>query len=62
MYKNQEKKPNIGVILLAAGSSTRMDGNDKIFMEIYDNPLLYYSLIEFNDSPHISSILSLIHI
>ena len=40
MYKNQKKKPDVGVILLAAGSSTRMDGNDKIFMEIYDNPLL----------------------
>lgn len=56
MYKNQEKKPDIGVILLAAGSSTRMDGNDKIFMPIYSKPLLYYSLKEFNDSPQISSI------
>ena len=32
MHKNQEKKPTIGVILLAAGSSTRMDGDDKIFI------------------------------
>ena len=56
MHKNQEKKPTIGVILLAAGSSTRMDGDDKIFMPIYNNPLLYYSLKEFNNSCHISSI------
>ena len=56
MDKNQEKTPDIGVILLAAGSSTRMDGQDKIFMPIYNNPLLYYSLKEFNDSRHVSAI------
>jgi len=56
MDKNQEQKYSIGVILLAAGSSSRMNGDDKIFIPIFENPLLFYSLTEFHRSPLISSI------
>lgn len=45
------------VIILAAGKSQRMTLNkDKLFLEVKGNPLIYYSLMAFNDHPKIHSI------
>ena len=47
---------NVGVIILAAGSSTRMSGIDKMFIPLHGQPLISYSLNVFHDLPLVNSI------
>lgn len=49
-------KPNVGVVLVAAGESTRMGSIDKIFSKIGNKEVISYSLSVFNSSPIIGSI------
>ena len=49
-------KDNNVAIVLAAGNSSRMLDQDKIFISILGKPLLYYSLKVFEESPIIDSI------
>ncbi len=46
----------LGVIILAAGSSDRMCGKDKILVPVLGHPLIAYSVQTFNDSPIVESI------
>ena len=46
----------IGAIIVAAGSSQRMDGMDKIFSPLLGRPLISYSLEAFISSPDITDI------
>ena len=49
--------PNVAVVLLAAGQSTRMGKIDKIFAKIKQKEVISYSLSVFNSSPLIGSII-----
>ena len=44
-------KPNVAVVLVAAGESTRMGSIDKIFSKIGNKEVISYSLSVFNSSP-----------
>ena len=46
----------VGVVVVAAGGSTRMDGVDKIFAPILGVPLLGYSLDQFEEFPPVSEV------
>lgn len=48
--------PSLGAIVLAAGSSNRMSGRDKLFLPLAGQPLLAYSLASFQSSPLVQSI------
>jgi len=54
-YVNNNKENNVALVL-GAGASSRMGGQDKIFISIFGKPLLYYSLTIFEESPLIDSI------
>ena len=54
--KHVNNKDNNVAIVLAAGNSSRMLDQDKIFISILGKPLLYYSLKVFEESPIIDSI------
>jgi 2-C-methyl-D-erythritol 4-phosphate cytidylyltransferase len=45
-----------GVIIVAAGSSARMNGVDKMFMPILGKPLISYALAAFEAAPSVESI------
>ncbi len=55
VYKN--RKANLSVVIVAAGSSTRMNGKDKIFLEFNDRPALYYAIKAFDECKHVSDII-----
>ena len=46
----------VGAIIVAAGSSRRMRGVDKILAPLMGHPLIWYSLETFNSSPLIDSV------
>ena len=46
----------VGAIIVAAGSSTRMDGVDKVLVPLMGLPLVAHSLRVFNSSPLVGSI------
>ena len=46
----------MGVVLVAAGNSTRMGSMDKIFSKIGNKEVISYSLSVFNSSPIVGSI------
>ena len=48
--------PSLGVIVVAAGSSTRMGGGDKQFADLNGEPVLGYSLKVFARSKHVVGI------
>ena len=48
--------PPLGVIIVAAGSSTRMDGGDKQFADLNGEPVLGYSLRVFARCRHVAGI------
>ncbi len=52
-----EKKYFTSAIILAAGSSTRMNGESKQFIEICGLPVVARSVIEFDNSPCIDEII-----
>ena len=47
---------NVGAVIVAAGSSLRMNGTDKMLTTIMGRPLITYSLQVFNDNPFVDSI------
>ena len=46
----------VGVVVVAAGKSTRMDGTDKIFAPILGTPLVGYALDQLEDFPPVAEI------
>ena len=55
--RSKEKNiSNVGVVLVAAGNSTRMGSMDKIFSKIGNKEVISYSLSVFNSSPIVGSI------
>jgi 2-C-methyl-D-erythritol 4-phosphate cytidylyltransferase len=46
----------IGGIIVAAGSSTRMGGSDKLLLQVGDRPLIAYSLACFDAHPRIDTV------
>ena len=51
-----EKIPSCSVVIAAAGSSSRMNGTDKLFVNIPDSPVLAYTLAMFQISEYINEI------
>ncbi len=47
---------SVGAIVVAAGSSSRMRGADKLFARLAGRPLLAHVLARFQDSPSVDSI------
>ena len=48
--------PEVGAIIVAAGTSRRMGGVDKIFARLLGQPLIYYSLKAFQDAPEVTKV------
>ena len=46
----------VGVIVVAAGESRRMEGVDKIFVPLMGRPLISYSLGAYHNSPQVEAI------
>ncbi len=46
----------LGAVILAAGSSSRMKGINKIFMPVEGRPLICWTVDAFENSPHIDKI------
>lgn len=55
--KEQEKSKICSVIVPAAGKASRMEGIDKILVEIAGKPILAYSLETLNDCPLVDEII-----
>lgn len=52
----QEKDQKVGAIIVAAGSSRRMDGVDKLFISLGGQPLLTRATRPFQDCPRVHRI------
>lgn len=48
--------PMVGAIIVAAGSSRRMGGRDKLFLPLLGRPLLSYTIQAFQASPQVDTI------
>lgn len=55
--KNRDKKAICSVVVAAAGSSARMEGRNKLFIEIGDKPVLAHTLIALNKCKEINEII-----
>ncbi|MEG2000681.1 MAG: 2-C-methyl-D-erythritol 4-phosphate cytidylyltransferase [Evtepia sp.] len=55
--RKQQETAFCSMILLAAGNASRMEGKDKIFLELRDVPVLAYSLKIFEASPKVHEII-----
>lgn len=55
-FRPKEETPSCSVVIVAAGSSTRM-GSDKIFMEIGGMPVIARTVKAFEDSPLVREII-----
>ncbi len=53
---NQDAPQKVGVIIVAAGASRRMDGVDKLFASLGGQPLLARATRPFQDCPHVHRI------
>ena len=56
LNKLKSKPPFCSVVVAAAGFSKRMDGEDKLFVDIAGTPALVHSLIAFQNSGLVSEI------
>jgi 2-C-methyl-D-erythritol 4-phosphate cytidylyltransferase len=56
MASIQENKDNIGVVIVAAGSSQRMNGKDKILAQVGGKPVIMHALTPFLKYPAIERI------
>ena len=56
LKKRSEKIPSCSVVIAAAGSAQRMNGEDKLFLEINGAPVLAHTLSAFQKCDHISEI------
>ena len=54
---NKSRPPRCSVVIAAAGSSERMNGEDKLFLNICGVPVLAYTLSAFERSDRISEII-----
>ena len=54
--KLQEKTGSLPVVIVAAGSSSRMQGSDKQLLEVCGNPVIVRTLRAFENCPVISEI------
>ena len=48
--------PRVGVIIVAAGQSQRMDGVDKIFAPLLGKPMIAYAVSAFQECPQVREI------
>ncbi|MDP6665326.1 MAG: 2-C-methyl-D-erythritol 4-phosphate cytidylyltransferase [SAR202 cluster bacterium] len=53
---DRDPHPTVGVIVVAAGDSRRMDGLDKVFMPLGGMPLILHCLNAFEAAPEIQGI------
>ncbi|GJM44707.1 MAG: bifunctional enzyme IspD/IspF [Gemmatimonadota bacterium] len=51
-----ETAPRVGAVIVAAGSSSRMSGLDKVLAPLAGTPLVLHSVRVFQDSPHVHEI------
>jgi len=52
-----KEQPFCSAVVVAAGTSRRMGGKDKLFLEICGAPVLAHTLLAFQNSDHISEII-----
>lgn len=57
MLSEAEAHPYTSVVIVAAGKSTRMSGEDKIMALISGNPLIYYSINAFENAKTVDEII-----
>ena len=60
-FKNSKKKPFVSVIIAAGGSSSRMNGENKLLVNIGDKPVLAHTLIAFEHCEYIDEIILSAH-
>ena len=53
----KNKQPKVGVVIVAAGESKRMDGMDKVFAPLGGEPLLMRATRAFQECPLVSQII-----
>ena len=56
-FKKNRGLPRCSAVIAAAGSSTRMDGEDKLFAELCGVPVLAHTLRAFQESPPVDEII-----
>lgn len=56
-YMKKEKRPFCSAIIVAAGQSRRMGGEDKIFSELCGSPVIIHTLMAFQESDYIDEII-----
>ena len=56
-YSSSTSRVTFPIVVVAAGSSRRMNGLDKMFLEINGIPVIARTLLAFEDSPLISNII-----
>lgn len=54
--KIADQNATVGVIIVAAGSASRMGGVNKILMPIADKPVICHTISAFNNNPFVSDI------
>ncbi len=52
MFSNRK----VTAIIVAAGTSKRMDGLDKLFARLYQKPLIYWSVVAFENNSKVDNI------
>ena len=55
--KKEKKVPFVSAVIAASGSSTRMGGENKLLMDIGEQPVLAHTLLAFENCPTISEII-----
>ncbi len=55
-FKKEARRPKTAAIIVAAGQSTRMNGQSKQFAELLGKPVLAYALEAFEQSPSVDEI------
>ena len=57
LFKKTETAPRCALVLVAAGTASRMEGTDKLLFELGDIPVFIHSLFPFQDSDLIEEII-----
>lgn len=50
-------RPAVGVVVLAAGASRRMEGWDKVFAPLGGRPVIHYSLCRFDEAAAVDAVI-----
>lgn len=53
---NENSASNVGVVIVAAGSATRMAGTNKILAPIMGKPLIWHTILAFEQNPKVGQI------